>query len=155
MYLETSSLYYPLLINLLIFCTFSFALSKSEALLSLALDFPITSRGVTVFPRWISSSVYLCIFSCCLYNQKLINIFSLYFCLNYQFVLFSYNFLFLIFRLHFLTFWLLLLLQFRKMNMNLTHIFFCFFNILLFWLSSLLLLLLLFFLLLELFVLFN
>ena len=59
MYLVTSASYPPLLISFLIFCTFSWALLKFEAVLYIALEFPMLWSRVTVFLRWILLSIIL------------------------------------------------------------------------------------------------
>ena len=51
MYLAASSLLSPVLISLLVFCTFLLALSKAEVVASIAFDSPMLLTGVTVLAR--------------------------------------------------------------------------------------------------------
>ena len=66
-----------------IFCTFLWAFLKCETVLSVASEFPMLSNGVTVFPRWILSSIILCAFSFSLDNQKCLIFCYFYFYLFY------------------------------------------------------------------------
>ena len=48
-------------LNVLIFCTFSVAFEKFDAVLSIADEAPILSKRDTVFPSLISLPIFLCI----------------------------------------------------------------------------------------------